>query len=125
MAKGKAKTSFFCQECGYESLRWQGKCPGCGAWNTFVEELTGTVKEKQRNSSLPTSKPLKLEEIVYQEHQRMDTGLAELNRVLGGGIVPGELILLSGDPGIGKSTLTMQLAGKMGAYGKVLYVSGE
>ena len=124
MAKGKAKTSFFCQECGYESLRWQGKCPGCGAWNTFVEELSSS-KEKQRSSSLPTSKPLKLEEIIYQEHQRMDTGMPELNRVLGGGIVPGELILLSGDPGIGKSTLTMQLAGKMGTYGKVLYVSGE
>lgn len=125
MAKGKAKTSFFCQECGYESLRWQGKCPACGAWNTFVEELSISTKDKQRSSSLPTSKPLKLEEIVYQEHQRMDTGLPELNRVLGGGIVPGELILLSGDPGIGKSTLTMQLAGKMGAYGKMLYVSGE
>lgn len=125
MAKGKTKTSFFCQECGYESLRWQGKCPACGQWNTFVEEIQPTAQDKHKNSSLPTGKPLKLAEIEYHQHQRMDTGLAELNRVLGGGIVPGELILLSGDPGIGKSTLTMQLAGKMGAYGKVMYISGE
>lgn len=124
MAKGKTKTSFFCQECGYESIKWQGKCPACGQWNSFVEELASSSKTDSR-SSLPVAKPERLDDILCDEYMRMDTGIAELNRVLGGGLVSGELILLSGDPGIGKSTLTMQLAGNMKEQGKIIYISGE
>lgn len=124
MAKGKEKSVFFCQECGYESAKWLGKCPGCGQWNTFVEELVS----KQSNDTarlLPSSEPMTLQEIYYDDVLRIDTGIHELNRVLGGGMVPGALMLLAGDPGIGKSTLTMQLAGSIQMQEKILYVSGE
>ena len=138
MAKAKEKSVFFCQECGYESAKWLGKCPGCGQWNTFVEELV--TKQKIETARLiPSGEPMTLQEIYYDEVLRIDTGIHELNRVLGGGMVPGALMLLAGDPGIGKSTLTMQLAGtirmenqkqQIGANGvpnpaKILYVSGE
>ncbi len=124
MAKGKEKSVFFCQECGYESAKWLGKCPGCGQWNTFVEELI-TKQSGDTARLLPSSEPMTLKEIQYDDVMRIDTGIYELNRVLGGGMVPGALMLLAGDPGIGKSTLTMQLAGTIRMQEKVLYVSGE
>ncbi|MFR6291764.1 MAG: DNA repair protein RadA [Peptococcaceae bacterium] len=124
VAKGKEKSVFFCQECGYESAKWLGKCPGCGNWNTFVEETVS----KQKNETvrlLPSSEPISLEHISHDDLLRIDTGIEEFNRVLGGGMVPGALMLLAGDPGIGKSTLTMQLAGTIHLDGIILYVSGE
>ena len=124
VAKGKEKSVFFCQECGYESAKWLGKCPGCGNWNTFVEETVS----KQKNETvrlLPSSEPISLEHISHDDLLRIDTGIEEFNRVLGGGMVPGALMLLAGDPGIGKSTLTMQLAGTIHLDGTILYVSGE
>lgn len=124
MARGKEKSVFFCQECGYESAKWLGKCPGCGQWNTFVEETVS----KQKNETvrlLPSSEPVGLQDITYDDLLRIDTGIHELNRVLGGGMVPGALMLLAGDPGIGKSTLTMQLTETIQLAGKILYVSGE
>ena len=124
MAKGKEKSVFFCQECGYESAKWLGKCPGCGQWNTFVEELVSKQKNEPTRL-LAASEPVPLHEISYDDMLRIDTGIHELNRVLGGGMVPGALMLLAGDPGIGKSTLTMQLAGTIRLDGPVLYVSGE
>ncbi len=133
MAKAKEKSVFFCQECGYESAKWLGKCPGCGQWNTFVEELV--IKQKTETARLiPSGEPVTLQEIHYDDVMRIDTGIHELNRVLGGGMVPGALMLLAGDPGIGKSTLTMQLAGTIhlpeskqqeDSAAKILYVSGE
>ena len=124
MAKGKEKSVFFCQECGYESAKWLGKCPGCGQWNTFVEELV-TKQSADTGRLLPSSEPMTLQEIQYDDVMRINTGIYELNRVLGGGMVPGALMLLAGDPGIGKSTLTMQLAGTIHTQDKILYVSGE
>lgn len=124
MAKGKEKTVFFCQECGYEAAKWLGKCPGCGQWNTFVEE-TVTKQKNETVRLLPSSEPVSLNNISENDLVRIDTGIHELNRVLGGGMVPGALMLLAGDPGIGKSTLTMQLAGVIALEGTILYVSGE
>ena len=124
MAKGKEKSVFFCQECGYESAKWLGKCPGCGQWNTFVEEMVSKQKTDAARL-IPSSEPVMLQEIYYDDVLRVDTGIPELNRVLGGGMVPGALMLLAGDPGIGKSTLTMQLAGNIRMQEHILYVSGE
>ena len=124
MAKGKEQSVFFCQECGYESAKWLGKCPGCGQWNTFVEELV-TKQSGDAARLMPSSEPMTLQEIYYDDVLRIDTGIHELNRVLGGGMVPGALMLLAGDPGIGKSTLTMQLTGSIHMQEKILYVSGE
>lgn len=122
----KTKSAFFCQNCGYETPKWLGKCPSCNEWNSFVEELV----EKQIPQVIAFSKsgesaqPKNLSEIEQQEHQRVKLSDNELNRVLGGGIVPGSLILFGGEPGIGKSTLLLQLA--VNAAGlSVLYVSGE
>ena len=118
----KIKTVYFCQSCGYESSKWMGQCPGCKEWNTFVEE---TVKPASKSSSKAPgsgigaslngeySKPLSLSEIVLNEEERADTHIGELNRVLGGGLVKGSLILVGGDPGIGKSTLLLQVAGNL------------
>lgn len=122
MAKGK--TIFFCQECGYESAKWLGKCPGCGQWNTFVEEPIVKTKA-EATTALSMVEPLPLSEITYDDTVRIDTGIGELNRVLGGGVVPGALMLLAGDPGIGKSTLTMQMTQSIHTDGNILYVSGE
>lgn len=124
MAKGKEKSVFFCQECGYESAKWLGKCPGCGQWNTFVEEQI-SVQLTDKTRQMPVSEPMTLQEIYFDDVMRVDTGIEELNRVLGGGMVPGALMLLAGDPGIGKSTLTMQLTGTIRMQEKILYVSGE
>lgn len=126
MAKGKA-TVFYCQNCGYESSKWMGQCPGCRQWNSFVEEkvpakTAGTKGIHSGERSLPT----KLSEVNIQEKLRMSTHIGELDRVLGGGIVPGSLTLVGGDPGIGKSTLLLQVCRHMAADGrKVLYISGE
>ncbi len=123
----KAKTNvFFCQECGYESAKWMGQCPGCRAWNSFVEEpvIKGTGKKSQSLGEL--AKPVTLEEIETSETQRISSGLKELDRVLGGGIVPGSLVLVGGDPGIGKSTILLQVCRNLAAAGiSTLYVSGE
>ncbi|MBE7176811.1 MAG: DNA repair protein RadA [Mucilaginibacter polytrichastri] len=127
----KTKTTFFCQSCGYESAKWLGRCPSCGQWNTFAEEIVtkgATAAPDWRQQPSPASqrnaKPILIEEITWQEEQRIITPDAELNRTLGGGIVPGSLVLIGGEPGIGKSTLMLQIAMMMPAL-KVLYVSGE
>lgn len=123
---GKSKGNiFFCKECGYESAKWLGQCPGCKEWNTFVEEPVvkkGTVYTK----SMESAKPSVLSEISLQNEERTKTGFEELDRVLGGGIVRGSLILVGGDPGIGKSTILLQVCRNLTNEGqKVLYISGE
>ena len=128
MPKIKEKTVFYCQECGYESAKWLGQCPGCRKWNSFVEEKLRPEKEKRAagGGGIPKSAPVKLSAVSMEEEIRRTTGLTEFDRVLGGGIVEGSLTLVGGDPGIGKSTLLLQTAMKLGAAGeKVLYVSGE
>jgi DNA repair protein RadA/Sms len=126
----KVKSSFFCQHCGYESVKWVGQCPSCSQWNTFVEELSQKDNSKNSNpwkdytEEKRASKTISLTEIKSSEEKRIPTADAELNRVLGGGIVPGSLVLVAGEPGIGKSTLFLQ----NGLWLKdvsVLYVSGE
>ena len=127
MAKDKA-TAFFCTSCGYESPKWVGQCPGCKSWNTMAEELK-QKKTPARAAALSGGRrmqPLLLEEISLQTDTRFPTGFAELDRVLGGGLVPGSLLLTGGDPGIGKSTLLLQVCRHLAADGKrVLYISGE
>ena len=121
----KVKKAFFCRNCGYESAKWVGKCPSCGEWNTFVEETV--QKEPAQPSFTPAgerNRPQPVREIQRQEYTRTDLGNGEMNRVLGGGLVQGSMILLGGEPGIGKSTLSLQLALKAGGI-KTLYVSGE
>jgi len=126
----KLKTSHFCQSCGYESPKWLGKCPSCQQWNTFVEEViekkpTGVPDWKSTGNSVSKiSKPSRVQEIAYTEEYRLVTPDKELNRVLGGGIVGGSLVLIGGEPGIGKSTLMLQLALTIPKL-KILYVSGE
>lgn len=126
MAKSRG-TVFFCQQCGYESAKWMGQCPGCREWNTFVEEPTekkngGISSARQRN----IVKPVPLSQVEMTKQQRFTTGIHELDRVLGGGIVPGSLVLVGGDPGIGKSTLLLQVCRNLAqAERKVLYISGE
>ncbi|GGE56755.1 DNA repair protein RadA [Pullulanibacillus camelliae] len=124
----KTKTVFFCQECGYESPKWMGKCPGCQQWNTMVEEKVH--KTDHHKGSVPVSrtknKPLQINQIERSSERRIQTRMAEFNRVLGGGVVPGSLILVGGDPGIGKSTILLQTSDQLAAAGAtVLYVSGE
>lgn len=119
----KTRTLYFCQHCGHESPKWLGRCPACQQWNTFVEEVV--VKTATHSHTLSTpAKPLLLQDINPAGEYRIATPDAELNRVLGGGIVPGSLVLIGGEPGIGKSTLLLQLALRFNAV-KVLYVSGE
>jgi len=125
----KSKSLFFCQSCGYESPKWVGKCPACGTWNSFVEEVvskneTNRNEWRQESSKSRTSKPKTLNEIESTGEIRIATPDQELNRVLGGGIVPGSLILIGGEPGIGKSTLMLQLGLSL-QKAKILYVSGE
>lgn len=127
MAKA-AKTLFFCKECGHESAKWMGQCPACKAWNCFVEAPTvGKKASPVTGSRIMTSEaPKRLDEIDVQEEVRMDTGYAELDRVLGGGIVKGSLVLIGGDPGIGKSTLLLQVCRNLSIQKRnVLYISGE
>lgn len=124
----KKNTIFFCKECGHESYKWLGQCPGCKEWNTFVEGIKDNPKEnKSSHTTLITEKndALKLDEITADTTYRIDTGLEELNRVLGGGLVPGSIVLLGGDPGIGKSTILLQICDKLSEEGEILYISGE
>ena len=126
MAKAKT-TAFFCQNCGYESAKWQGQCPACHEWNTFTEEpvvkVAGSAAVKKAAAEI---KPVRLSEVHTDEKQRISSGMEELDRVLGGGIVAGSLMLVGGDPGIGKSTLLLQVCHNLTRDGhKVLYVSGE
>lgn len=125
MAKGK-KTAFFCQNCGYESPKWMGQCPGCREWNTFVEELPAPKAPGRTAGSRQKSEPVTLGQIDIREDTRQGSGIAELDRVLGGGIVQGSLVLVGGDPGIGKSTLLLQMCRHLSEKKvKVLYISGE
>lgn len=121
----KAKTIFVCNECGYESAKWMGKCPACNSWNTFFEEKISTKVESGKREKKIQEAPKPLNSYVGQDAQRTSAGYAELDRVLGGGLVKGSLVLVGGEPGIGKSTLILQLCDKVKGEGKVLYVSGE
>jgi DNA repair protein RadA/Sms len=122
----KVKSSYFCQSCGAQSPKWLGKCPACGEWNTYVEEIIQKEDKQAWNSSTlqVANKPKVITDITYNEEERLRTPDTELNRVLGGGVVPGSLVLIGGEPGIGKSTLMLQIALHLGNV-KVLYVSGE
>ena len=126
MAKAK-KSIFFCQNCGHEESKWLGQCPMCKEWNTFVEEKVASVKQssvKERKEA--DAQVVTLSSVSTNEDERVQTGILELDRVLGGGIVPGSLVLVGGDPGIGKSTLLLQVCQKLSAMKKrVLYISGE
>ena len=122
----KLKSVFVCNECGYESAKWLGKCPACGAWNSFFEEKIAKdnsfvgSKDKKKNAI-----PQQLNMISGTENSRISTGFSELDLVLGGGLVIGSLVLLGGEPGIGKSTLILQICDKLKTDGKIIYISGE
>ncbi|RXJ03012.1 DNA repair protein RadA [Anaerobacillus alkaliphilus] len=125
----KRKTKFVCQDCGYESTKWMGKCPGCQSWNSMVEEFEEQDSKKRgfvTSGGSASKKPQPITEIERDLEQRISTNMVELNRVLGGGIVPGSLVLVGGDPGIGKSTLLLQVSAKLAQNNhRVLYISGE
>ena len=123
----KNKSIYVCSECGYESAKWYGQCPGCGEWNTMNEELrtVQTQKSTATSAKRTTLNVSTLSNISTDDEIRYLTGLNELDRVLGGGIVKGSLVLLSGDPGIGKSTILLQICSRLGQRLKILYVSGE
>lgn len=122
----KKKSSFVCQNCGYKSAKYLGRCPNCGEWSSFVEEVeVQEVKNQRVSMTGERSKPLKLGEVELFDTPRIETDLDEFNRVLGGGVVPGSLVLIGGDPGIGKSTLLLQVSTQLASRGRVLYVSGE
>src|SRR5271163_2726588 len=127
----RASTVFVCSACGHESPRWSGQCPGCSEWNTLVEELRSrpsgaSVRAGGQRAGGPSATPVPLGSIAAAEHTRLSTGIGELDNVLGGGLVPGSLVLIGGSPGIGKSTLTtMALAHLVAAGRRTLYVSAE
>ena len=131
MSNKKSKTVFVCQNCGFESPKWLGQCSACGAWNSFVEEKVVSVSEDdvRRRAAAPLgqkSRPVPVSQVKSGQSERLDSGIPEINRVLGGGLVKGSLTLISGEPGIGKSTIIIQAASEISKrYGKVLYVSGE
>ncbi len=123
----KPKSTYFCQNCGAQAPKWIGHCPACGEWNTYVEEVIQKETGKNKlpfQSQRQSSKPVKIEEIQSGKEIRIDTRNQELNRVLGGGLVSGSVVLIGGEPGIGKSTLVLQIALHLGNC-KVLYVTGE
>ena len=127
MAKGK-KSIFFCQNCGHEEAKWLGQCPACKEWNTFVEERIDSGITKGTTvaaRAVHEAKVVPLTEVTADDDTRCETGIKELDRVLGGGIVPGSLVLVGGDPGIGKSTLLLQVCQRMAQMKKILYISGE
>ena len=117
----KSKTIFVCEKCGKKSAKWLGKCPTCNSWNTFIEERGSKYTETVNNSN----KPVLLANLKVSEERRYVTGISEFDRVLGGGAVPGSLVLVGGDPGIGKSTILLQIAARLAQTGKVVYISGE
>ena len=125
----KAKTLFYCTDCGNEVLKWQGRCPSCGAWNTIVEQPTADMKKKaaapSASARLGTHRPRPIAEIEAVDELRFNTGMSELDRVLGGGAVKGSLVLVGGAPGIGKSTLMLQICDNLCRFSDVLYISGE
>lgn len=122
----KARTQFVCQQCGSTSPKWMGRCPDCGEWNTMVETIVESKERSPLSYAVPRSKPQRLSEVTTDGLERVPLPMPEFSRVLGGGIVPGSLVLVGGDPGIGKSTLLLQVSALMAeALGKVLYVSGE
>lgn len=124
MAK-KINSVFTCIECGHQATQWMGKCPDCSQWNTLIEETKLTGKNKTNERSDGAEAPQKISDIELIQHERIQTGVAEFDRVMGGGIVPGSLILIGGEPGIGKSTLLTGVMGRLAEMHKVLYVSGE
>ena len=125
MAKSD-KTVFYCQSCGYESAKWMGQCPGCHEWNTFVEEPKAVSAKGGSKRRMGTNEPVPVKSVSTKDDPRVSTGIGEFDRVLGGGIVKGSLILVGGDPGIGKSTLLLQMCANLSRGGhKVLYISGE
>ena len=127
MAKGK-KSIFFCQNCGHEEAKWLGQCPACKEWNTFVEERIDSGITKGTTvaaRAVHEAKVVPLTEVTADDDTRSETGIKELDRVLGGGIVPGSLVLVGGDPGIGQSTLLLQVCQRMAQMKKILYISGE
>ena len=122
----KKKTTFVCQNCEYHSPKYLGRCPNCGAWSSFVEEIeVAEVKNARVSLTGEKSRPMKLSEVASINVNRTKTDMDEFNRVLGGGVVPGSLVLIGGDPGIGKSTLLLQVSTQLSHKGTVLYVSGE
>lgn len=121
----KIKSTYICSECGYESPKWFGKCPGCGEWNTMNEELSSQSTSLSKVNSSSVNQVMALSEINEDVEKRIKTGVGEFDRVLGGGIVLGSLTLISGDPGIGKSTILLQICEHLGKSNKILYVSGE
>lgn len=122
----KTSSVFFCNECGYESPKWLGKCPSCNNWNTFVEEKVVTSFGNSKSKSIKEkAKPIQLKNIEQVKISRINSGFDELDRVLGGGFVNGSLTLIGGEPGIGKSTLILQICNNIKVDGKVLYISGE
>ena len=121
----KTKTVFYCTECGNETPKWAGRCPACGAWNSIVEQADKPVKSGRKPASARAVKPVPITEIGTADEIRFSTGMGELDRVLGGGAVKGSLVLVGGAPGIGKSTLMLQICKKLGEFARVLYVSGE
>ena len=125
--KKNTKTIYCCQSCGYQAPKWLGKCPDCGQWQTFVEEYQNTKPSASLEGLLSARRePVSIDDIEFDGEERISTGIGEFDRVLGGGLVPGTMVLLGGDPGIGKSTLMLQALSGMSRTGlKVLYVSGE
>ena len=126
MAK-KKKTAYVCQNCGYDTLKWMGKCPGCGAWNSLVEEIVTPPAEERRGVGTGNAeRPQAIGEIAVEDLPRFSTGSGELDRVLGGGVIPGSMVLIVGDPGVGKSSLTLRVSADIARAGqRVLYVTGE
>lgn len=122
----KSKTIYVCNQCGCQLPKWQGRCPDCGAWNSIVqEEMSVSSAAAGRRSTIVAMETQPLSEVTADEGQRLKTGIGEFDRVLGGGIVPGSVVLLCGDPGIGKSTILLQVCDNISRFNKVLYVSGE
>ena len=121
----KPKTLYSCTECGGQSPKWQGQCPQCGAWNTLVETLAAPAAARFENVAGTRSAVTPLASVTPRATSRIATGLEEFDRVLGNGLVPGGVILLGGDPGIGKSTLLLQAGAALGALHRTLYVTGE